>query len=300
VLWTPQCGTMIELKQIIIFGLISGGIYALLAVGFSLIFGVARIINLSHTAFYMLAGYLIYIFATTLGLNLYAAIVLSILVASLIGVLGYRFLIDPIRRHETAILIVTLALAIIVQEALSQGFGDDRLTVPRMIDGYVQIFGIKVFNQRILALGVAILMLAGTWLLLMRTKLGTAIRATAQDREVANLMGMNVGRMETIAMGASIALAAIAGALVAPTFSLVPHMWMSPLVMVLAVVVLGGLGSIKGSLLGAFILGFTESAVVFLAPSGSFLKEAAALTIMLIVILVRPEGLFGVSFEEER
>lgn len=101
-------------------------------------------------------------------------------------------------------------------------------------------------------------------------------------------------------MAIAVALAAIAGALVAPLFVLQPHMWMHPLVMVLAVVVLGGLGSIKGSLLGAFILAFAETLVVFYAPSGAYLKGAVALTIMLVVILIRPEGLFGVTFEEER
>lgn len=291
---------MTELKQIVIFGLISGGIYALLAVGFSLIFGVARIINLSHTAFYMLGGYLIYSFAVSAGLNLYASIVLAVIAVVIIGIFSYRIIIDPVRRHETTILIVTLALAIIIQESLSEVYGDDRLRVPKMISGYTQILGVKVFNQLILAFGVALSALLATWALLMKTRLGIAIRSTAQNREIANLMGINVGRMGMITMGIAVALAAVAGALVAPAFSLVPYMWMSPLVMILAVVVLGGLGSIKGSLLGAFILGFAENMVVFLAPSGAFLKEAAALSIMLIVILIRPQGLFGVSFEEER
>ena len=114
-------------------------------------------------------------------------------------------------------------------------------------------------------------------------------------------MGINVDRTGMITMAIAVALAAIAGALVAPIFgSIQPHMWMHPLVMVLAVVVLGGLGSIKGSLLGAFILAFAENLVVFYAPSGAYLKGAVAMTIMLIVILIRPGGLFGVTFEEER
>jgi len=113
-------------------------------------------------------------------------------------------------------------------------------------------------------------------------------------------MGINVARIGMITMAIAVVLAAIAGALVAPLFVLTPYMWMHPLVMVLAVVVLGGLGSIKGSFVGALILGFTETLVVFLVPMGAFLKGAVALAIMLIVILIRPEGLFGVSFEEER
>jgi branched-chain amino acid transport system permease protein len=144
------------------------------------------------------------------------------------------------------------------------------------------------------------LLLLATWAFLMRTKTGVAIRSVAQDREVANLMGIDVPRMEMLTMAISVGLAAVAGALVAPLFVLTPGMWGHPLVMILAVVVLGGLGSLKGSLIGALVLGFAESLVVFLAPSGAFLKTSVALTIMLIVILIKPEGLFGVVFEEER
>jgi len=157
-----------------------------------------------------------------------------------------------------------------------------------------------VTYQYILTFGTVVFTLAGTWVLLMKTKLGVAIRATAQDREVANLMGINVARIGMITMAIAVALAALAGAMVAPLFTLQPYMWMHPLVMVLAVVVLGGLGSVKGSFVGALILGFAETLVVFVVPMGSFLKGAVALVIMLAVILIRPEGLFGVSFEEER
>ncbi len=139
-----------------------------------------------------------------------------------------------------------------------------------------------------------------TWWILLRTRLGIAIRATAQDREVANLMGMNVHRIAMITMAIAVMMAAIGGVLIAPLSVVEPYMWLHPLVMVLAIVVLGGLGSIKGSLIGAFILGFTETLVVFLLPLGAFLKGAFSLMIMIVVLLLRPEGLFGVAFEEER
>jgi len=135
---------------------------------------------------------------------------------------------------------------------------------------------------------------------LLRTKLGLAIRVTAQDREIANLMGIDVNRMCVISVAIASALSAIAGAFVAPIFVVQPHMWMSPLVLVMAIVVLGGLGSIKGAFIGALILGFAETIVVFLAPNGSFLRESVAMVVMVITLLVRPDGLFGVAFEEER
>jgi branched-chain amino acid transport system permease protein len=159
---------------------------------------------------------------------------------------------------------------------------------------------VKVFYQQLLTFGMALLVLAALWALLKKTKLGLAIRSTAEDREVANLMGMNESRVALITMGISVGLAGITGAVVVPLTTLYPFMWMHPLIMMMAVVVLGGLGSIKGSFVGAYILGFAEALVVFLAPMGAYLKGSVALSIMILVLLIRPEGLFGVAFEEER
>ena len=288
------------LEGIIITGLISSGVYALLAIGFSLIFGAARIINLTHTAFYMLAAYLIFTFTSSFDLNPVLSIVISIVAVTIIGVLVYKFVIERVQAHEATVLIVTIAMAIIIQEVVLLAFGGHFRGVSSLISGYATIVGVKVTYQYLLTFGAVAIILFGTWALLMKTKLGIAIRATAQDRAIANLMGINVARIGMITMAIAVALAAIAGALVAPLFTLTPYMWMHPLVMVLAVVVLGGLGSIKGSFVGALILGFTETLVVFLVPMGAFLKGAVALAIMLVIILIRPEGLFGVSFEEER
>jgi branched-chain amino acid transport system permease protein len=132
------------------------------------------------------------------------------------------------------------------------------------------------------------------------TRLGLAIRCTAQDREVANLMGMNEARIAMLTMAVSVGLAAFTGAVVVPLTVLNPHMWMHPLIMMMAVVVLGGMGSLKGSFAGAYILGLAEALVVFLIPLGSYLKGSVALSIMILVLIIRPEGLFGVAFEEER
>jgi branched-chain amino acid transport system permease protein len=179
-------------------------------------------------------------------------------------------------------------------------FTGDFLSVPALVKGYLNIIGVRIAYQQLLTIGVALLILAGVWAVLMKTKLGLAIRSTAQDREVANLMGMNESRVAMITMGVSVSLAAFAGAVVVPLAVVNPHMWMHPLIFMLAVVVLGGLGSLKGSFVGAYILGFAESLVVFLLPMGSFLKGSVALSIMILVLLIRPEGLFGVAFEEER
>ena len=288
------------IQNIIINGLINGSIYALLAIGFSLIFGVARIVNIAHTAFYMLAAYFIYVGFHYLGMSPYISMPLSVLAVGLLSIICYKIFIQPIREHEAAVLITTIALAMVIQEALLIAFGGHYLGVPPLVSGYATIAGVKVTYQHFLALSVAVLALFGVWILLMKTKLGLALRSTAQDREVANLMGMNEARVAMVTMGISVMMAGIAGAVVVPLYVLDPHMWMHPLIMMLAIVVLGGLGSIKGSFVGAYIMAFAEVLVVFLIPMGAFLKGSVALSIMILVLLIRPEGLFGVAFEEER
>ncbi|MDO9228109.1 MAG: branched-chain amino acid ABC transporter permease [Syntrophales bacterium] len=286
--------------NIIITGLITGSMLALLAIGFSLIFGVARIVNIAHTAFYMVAGYCIYVLSVKLGLHPVLGMLIAVVVVTVFGLLAYKFLIDPIREHEAAVLIATIALAMIFQEAMLLIFTGDYLTVSALIEGYFILFGVKIFYQQVLTFGVVLVLLAVLWFLLMKTKLGLAIRSTAEDREVANLMGMNDSQLAMITMGISVALAGFTGAVIAPLTVLSPYMWMEPLILMMAVVVLGGLGSIKGSFVAAYILGFTEALVVFLIPKGAFLKGSVALSIMILVLLLRPEGLFGIVFEEER
>ena len=286
--------------DIIINGLISGSTLALLAIGFSLIFGVARIVNIGHTAFFMVAAYCIYAATNYLGLNAFAAMILAVVLVTLLGMVCYKLFINPIREHEGAVLIATIAVGMIFQEIMSLIFGSSFLSVPALIDGYFTFLGVKIFYQQLLTFGAAMFVLAILMLFLFRTKLGLAIRSTAQDREVANLMGINEARLAMITMGISVGLAAFTGAIVVPLTILEPQMWMAPLIMMMAVVVLGGLGSLKGSFIGAYILGFTEALVVFLAPMGAFLKGPIALCIMILVLLIRPEGLFGVAFEKER
>jgi branched-chain amino acid transport system permease protein len=286
--------------DIVITGLIGGSTFALLAIGFSLIFGAARIVNLAHTAFYMVAAYCIYVMTQKMGLHPVWGMIIATVLVALLGLISYQLFINPIREHEGAVLIATIALAMVFQEVMSLLFTGTFLSVPALIKGYFVLLGVKVFYQQLITFCAALLVLALLWLVLMKTKLGLALRSTAQDREVANLMGINEARVAMMTMGLSVGLAAFTGAVVVPLTILEPTMWMHPLIMMMAVVVLGGLGSLKGSFIGAYILGFAEALVVFLAPMGSFLKGPVALCIMIVVLLIRPEGLFGVSFEEER
>jgi len=288
------------LQDILITGLINGGVYALLAVGFSLIFGVARIVNIAHTAFYMLAAYCFYALLVKAGLGFAVSGVISVAGVTLASMVCYRLVIEPVREHEAAVLIATIALALIFQELMLFSFGGHYLGIPSTLEGAVHILGASIPYQRLLILVVAAVMLSFVWFVLYRTRLGLAIRATANDLEVANLMGMNVNRVAMATVAISVALAAIAGVVVAPVFVVDPFMWLAPLVTMLAIVVLGGLGSLKGSLIGALIIGYVEAITVFVLPAGAYLKGAVALAIMVVVLLARPEGLFGVAFEEER
>ena len=288
------------ITDIIITGMINGSTYALLAIGFSLIFGVARIVNIAHTAFYMVAAYCIFFGTHRLGMHPVLAMLMALIVVVLLGLICYKLFIEPIREHEAAVLIATIALAMIFQEVMLLIFKGDYRTVPPLVPGYMDLAGVKIGYQQLLTIAAALIILAGVWAFLIKTRLGLAIRSTAQDREVANLMGMNEARVAMLTLAVSVGIAALTGAVVLPLTVLNPHMWMAPLIMMMAVVVLGGLGSLKGSFAGAFILAFSEALVVFLIPKGAFLRESVALSIMILVLLLRPEGLFGVYFEEER
>jgi branched-chain amino acid transport system permease protein len=298
------------IEGIIVQTLVRGSIYALLALGFALIFGVARVLQLSHTAFYMIAAYAIFAFVgqffnyggllSSIFSNPLVAVVLSLLITTGIGLAVYKLFIDRVREHHVTVMLITLAIAIAFQQIMLIIFSGQYRSAPAFLTGYWEILGVKVAYQNLLVFAGAGVVLLIIWAILSRTRLGIAIRATAQDTEIANLMGINVSTILFAVMGIASALAAIAGLLVAPTQVLEPGMLWPPFIMVMAIITLGGLGSIKGSVVGAFILALVEVLVVFLLPTGAFLKGAFALLVMIIVLIVRPEGLFGVVFEEER
>jgi branched-chain amino acid transport system permease protein len=288
------------IERIIIMTLVTGGVYALLAIGFSLIFGNARVINLAHTGFFMLAAYGLWYFMRRLGIDTAWAILITVPSVTLLGILAYRYLINTIREHHAAVLLMTIALAMVFQELMEWIFSSLYWAVPALIPGFTEILGVRVLNQHLLTLGIVAVVIVVVWLILAKTKLGIALRATAQDAEVANLMGISVPRTLMITMGIATALAAIAAVAVAPIWTIYPAMWTPPLVMVMVVVVLGGLGSIKGAIIGAFIIALVEVLVSTLMPSYAYLKVVFAILAMVIVLSVRPGGLFGVIFEEER
>jgi len=286
--------------SILVQTLVNGSVYALLAAGLSLLFGVGRIINLAHTAFFVLAGYGMWSFTRALGWGAIPSIAVTVVVITLVGVLAYRFIIDRVRQHEQAVLLITVALAMAIQEILLATFGEYYRTCPPLIPGETVILGNRVSNEYLLIVGVVVAVIIIIWLLLAKTKLGTAIRATANDAEIASLMGISVSRTLMVTMGIATALAALAACLVGSLWITYPMAWMDPLTTVLIIVVLGGLGSIKGSIISAYMLALAELLAFNFMSSGAFLAKPFMLLVLVIVLVVRPGGLFGIVLEEER
>jgi branched-chain amino acid transport system permease protein len=289
------------IAQIIVLTLVRGSAYAILASGLSLIYGVGRIINLAHTAFMMIAAYGIWYLAVDQGWGMPQAVAVTVIGTGLLGVLTYRFLLNRIREHHASVLLMTIALAMAMQEIVVKVFGGIPRTIPLIMTGSTNILGVLIQNQYLLTLGIATAVVLLIWLLLSRTKLGIGIRATAQDAEVAGLMGVSVSRVLMITVGIGTALAAVAGIFLAPLEGGLNYgMWLPPLMMVLVVVVLGGLGSLKGSYIAAFFVALIQAIVTAIIPTHAYLSHAFAMLAMIIVLVVRPQGMFGTVFEEEK
>ena len=277
--------------QILVYGAVISAIYAMLAVGFTLIFGVARILNLAHGSFYALGAYTVYALTAEAHMPLWLAAILAVLLVALFGILIERVLVRPLRRSMLAVLLITLAVALMVEQVLLLIFGSEARNVPSFVSTAYHFLGVDISGQRLLALTAGILVLGGLWLFMQHTKLGAAILAISQDAEAAQYMGIPSDRMYSLVMGLSAGIAAAAGVLVAPFQTVIPGMGLLPLVKAFAIVVVGGLGSIPGSIIGALLLGYTETIIAFkISIEWSQIVSVAA---VLITLILRPAGFFG-------
>ena len=278
--------------QILVYGAVISAIYAMLAVGFTLIFGVARILNLAHGSFYALGAYTVYALTAEAHMPLWLAAILAVLLVALFGILIERVLVRPLRRRSMlAVLLITLAVALMVEQVLLLIFGSEARNVPSFVSAAYHFLGVDISGQRLLALAAGILVLGGLWLFMQHTKLGAAILAISQDAEAAQYMGIPSDRMYSTVMGLSAGIAAAAGVLVAPFQTVIPGMGLLPLVKAFAIVVVGGLGSIPGSIIGALLLGYTETIIAFkISIEWSQIVSVAA---VLITLILRPAGFFG-------
>jgi branched-chain amino acid transport system permease protein len=283
---------MRTLLEILVYGSVQSSVYAMLAIGFSLIFGVAGVVNLAHTAFFMIGAYLIYIFFSLAGLNLYFSLILSVVLTGGISLLVQHFCIRPLIKSEYSVMIITVALAMFFQEVILSIFGPVDRNLTNFYDATYKLFGVVTIDaQRLLTLVASVILIVALWLFIKRTRFGRAIQAVAQDMEGAIFMGINPYKVHLQVMFISAGLAAIAGALIVPTLGARPRMWEHPLTRVFICVVLGGLGSLEGTILAAIIIGFTEVLVAF--TLSAYLGELVAVAIILFVLSVKPTGLMG-------
>lgn len=277
--------------EILIVGAVSSAIYAMLAVGFTLIFGVARVLNLAHGSFYALGAYGAYFFTAHLKLPLLPAALLAVALVAVFGVVIERVLIRPMRKSQLAVLMITLAVALVIEQTLFLTFGSEYRNVPAFVDRMIPIGGVDVGGARLLALGVGSVLIGALWLFIQHTRLGSAILAVSQDPQAAQYMGIPSDRIFSVVMGLSAALAAAAGVLAGPFLTVQPTMWLLPIVKAFAIVVVGGLGSIPGSIVAALMLGYAETIVGYTISSSW--TEIVSVLATLLMLMFRPAGIFG-------
>ncbi len=287
-----------------------GTLYALMALGLSLIFGVLKLVNFAHGESMMVGGYLYYFLATSFlvtsfGIPLYIAFIITIPFLYLFGIIIEKVLLRSaygrnMARYDEYVILVTFTLGIFLQNLALPIFGPYNRQAPALFKGRVTIGDLVIAGDRITAAGIAFIIIGVLLFFLYRTYLGKGLRAVAQNPGAAAIAGINVSRMRGLAFGVGISLSGISGALFGPIFIVNPWMGIPFAVKAFVIVVLGGLGSIKGSIIGAYLLAVVESfgSVYLPDPTRALAyKDAYGLLLLILVLLVRPQGLFG---ERER
>ena len=280
----------------VVNGLIIGNIYGLMALGLTIILGVMKIVNFAHGEFYMLGGYAAYVCSVKLGLGPLVSILAAMLVVFLMGVVTERSLLTPLyagklERPDDYALLMTFSLSVFLVNIVIPVFGPYQQASAPLAQGAVNLGIVSVGATRIISSAAAILLMGLLLIVLSRTRLGVALRAIAQDRNAAAVCGIDVDRMNPVAFGIGTAMAAAAGALLAPTFLVYPGSGALAASKANAILVLGGMGSVKGAIIGALLLGVLESlGVLFLAPG---YRDVYGFMLIVLVLLIRPTGLFG-------
>lgn len=273
-------------------GLVIGVVYALAALGVSLIVGIMNVVNFAHGELYILAGYFSYLFSITLGIHFIPAMLLAVLFVFILGILIEYTLIRPTYGNEMYSLILTFILSIVLQNAYLLIFGPYPNKPPTWISGATSVFGIFYYgNQRLAALIAGAAVIAIFFLIIKKTWFGRIIRATSMDREMAELNGVNTARLNMLSFGLGCTLAAAAGVILTPVFPVTPNAGVPVALTAFVVVVLGGMGSLSGCIIGGLVLGLVENLGAAFISTGY--KHVFNFVILIVVLLVRPAGLFG-------
>ena len=280
-------------------GLLLGGLYVTVSIGVSLIFGVMRVINFAHGEFVMLAMYAVYWAHELAGWDPYLTGLAVVPLAFIVCATVLRqFILWLVRSSVLVQVFATLGLSIALQNlALVLWKGNFRTIRTEYSSTLVDLFGVQVPLTRLVAFGIATILVIGLHVFLQRTLFGKAIRATAQNRRTARLMGIDVDRVDVLVFGLGIATAALAGVLLMPIYSVSPGVGFQNALIAFVVVVLGGLGSLPGAVLGGLLIGFVEvMSGYFISPS---MKQIVYFAVFILVLVVRPAGLLGHRGSEE-
>lgn len=283
--------SLILLAQSILNGLAAGWIYILVALGLTLVFGIMNIVQFAHGEIYMLGAYCSYFLIKLYGFNFWEALPLSALLVGLLGIILERFFFRPFRDRFEPSIIVAVGLMLLLQTVAVVGFGTDTKSMGGIIPGVWKVSGVTLSWDRLLAILVGIILVAALFFLIKKTKTGQAMVAISQDIYAASLQGIDVNRISAVAMVVGCALAAIAGSLMGSIFSTSPFMGTSAITKGIAVIILGGLGSIPGAVAGGLILGLIDGLVPPLLSST--MASIVGFGVIIIVLLLRPRGLFG-------
>lgn len=281
------------LLQLVISGLLLGGIYALVSVGLTLIFGVSRIKNFAHGDLVMVGMYVTYALTVTTGLDPYLLAPVVVLLLFGFGLFLSFALIRPIQgAPQVAQIFATVGLGLVLQNLVLMMYGADFRSTPSIISGKVLRFaGIALPASLLIAFVVAMAVIAGLTIFLRLSMTGKAMRAIAQDRRAAALMSIDVKRIDMLTFGLGAACAGLAGALLAPVFPAFPTVGVNLVLVCFVVVILGGLGSVEGALIGGLLIGLVETLSGFFL--GSAMSQIAYFLVFIAVLCLRPAGLFG-------
>ena len=281
---------LVDFIQQIFNGLVVGSIYTLIALGLTTIFGILGIAHFAHGSVAMFGGYLTYFLIASLGLGLFPAFILAMIVGALLGVVLERVAYYPVRNAPPInSFIIALGLTLIIEKLNLLAFGIDQVIIPTPFVNVINVGGVTMPELRIYVLVIATILVVGMTLLIQRTWIGMAVRAVAQNRAAAILMGINVHSVSMFVFALSSALGVAAGVLVGALFAVAPGVSGGLVIKGFAVLILGGLGSIPGAIVGGMVLGVSEAfAAAFIS---SAYKDVLSFMLMILVLLVRPEGL---------
>ncbi len=277
----------------LLIGLINGSFYALLSLGLAVIFGLLNIINFAHGAQYMLGAFFAYFLLNKWGLGYWWALVIAPIVVGITGVIIERTMLKPLYKLDHLYgLLLTFGLALVIQGVFRNEFGSSGLPYPitKELTGGHNLGFMFLPTYRAWVIIASLVICLGTWFIIEKTKLGAYLRAATENPQLVQAFGINVPRMITLTYGFGVALAALAGVMAGPIYQVSPQMGADLIIVVFAVVVIGGMGSIMGSIVTGFALGVIEGLTKVFYPEAS---NTVIFIIMAIVLLIKPAGLFG-------